>query len=94
MEKNVALKNWHGLKSWLPDDLRELENRVEQAKQQPPSLISTMELLEIIEQIQGMSPDFPKNYQQYFCETSDELLGLAISHLEYLRGELTSNCSF
>ena len=88
MERNVALKNLHGLKSWLPDDLRELENRVEQAKQQPPSLISSRELLEIIELIQGMSPDFPQNYQQYFCETSDELLGLAISYLECLRTEL------
>lgn len=87
MEKNMALKNWS------PDDLKSFTNRVELAKQQDPSLVSAMELLEIIEQIQGMSLDFPSSYQQYFCETLDELLGLAISHLEYLRGELTSNCS-
>ena len=69
-----------------PDDIRAFTNRVEFAKEQSGcSLTSVMEIVEILEIIQGMAPDFPESQQRYFRETTDELIILAISYLENLR---------
>ena len=71
---------------WSPDDLKGITKRTELAKEQSGcSLSSVMEIVEILEFLQGMAPDFPESQQQYFRETADELITLAISHLEKLR---------
>lgn len=74
---------------WSPDDLREITDRIEFAKEQSGcSLMSIMEIIEILELLQGITPDFPLPQQHYFQETADELIGLAISCLEKLRTDL------
>lgn len=71
---------------WSPDDLKEITDHIEFAKEQSGySLMSIMEIIEILELLQGITPNFPLPQQRYFQETADELIGLAISYLEKLR---------
>lgn len=46
------------------------------------SLLSTLEIVELLELIQGMASSFPRAQQRYFRETVDELVALAVSYLE------------
>lgn len=71
---------------WSQDDIREITDRVELAKNQSiGSLTTVTEIIEILELLHGMAPDFPLPQQRYFRETVDELVGLAIGHLEKFR---------
>lgn len=82
-----GMRNQRSLpKKWSPDDLKGITKRTELAKEQSGcSLSSVMEIVEILEFLQGIAPDFPESQQRYFRETADELITLAISHLEKLR---------
>lgn len=42
-------------------------------------------MIETLELLHGMVPDFPLPQQRYFQETADELVSLAIGHLEQFR---------
>ena len=71
---------------WSPDDLKSLTDRIELAENQPiGSLTSVVEIVETLELLRGIAPDFPLPQQRYFQETVDELVGLAIAHLEQFR---------
>lgn len=86
MEKKDMTNQWSLPEKWSPDDLRRITGRIEFAKEQSGcALSSVMEIVEVLELLQGMAPDFPKSQRRYFQETTDELLALAISHLEKLR---------
>ena len=76
-------------KDWSADDLNALTHRIESVKEQSGcSLASAMEVIEILEQIQDLIPHSPENQRQYFRETADDLLTLAISWLQVLRSKL------
>lgn len=86
MEKKGMAKRRCLAEKWSPDNLKEITDRIEFAKEQSGcSLSCVMEIIEILELLRGIAPDFPKSQQRYFQETADELLALAISHLEKLR---------
>lgn len=71
---------------WPPGDLKSLTDRIDLAKNQPiGSLTSVAEIVETLELLHGMAPDFPLPQQCYFQEAVDELVGLAIAHLEQFR---------
>lgn len=71
---------------WSQDDIREITDRVELAKNQSiGSLESVTEIIQTLELLHGMAPDFPLSQQHYFREAVDELVGLAIGHLEKFR---------
>lgn len=71
---------------WSPGDLKSLTDRIELARNQPiGSLTSVAEIVEILELLHGMASDFPLSQQRYFQETVDELVSLAIGHLEQFR---------
>lgn len=71
---------------WSPDNLREFTQRIEFAKEQSGgSLESVLEIVEILELLEGMVADFPLPQQKYFREAVHELVGLAISYLENFR---------
>lgn len=81
MEKKDMTNQRSLPEKWSPDDLKRITGRIEFAKEQSGcSLSSTMEIVEILELLQGMAPDFPESQQRYFRETADELITLAISH--------------
>lgn len=71
---------------WSPDDVREITDRIEFVKEQSGcSLMSVMEIVELLELLHGVATDFPLSQQRYFREAVDELVGLAIGHLEKIR---------
>lgn len=71
---------------WSPEDLNRLTGKVELIKNQSiGSLASVTEIVEILELFHGMVPDFPLPQQRYFREAVDELVGLAVGHLEKFR---------
>lgn len=71
---------------WSTDDLRSIANRVDHVKEQSGcSLTSVLEIIEVLELLHGMVPDFPLPQQRYFREAADELVGLAIGNLEAFR---------
>ena len=71
---------------WSPEDLNGLMHQIEFVKNQSiGSLASITELVEILELLHGMVPDFPLPQQRYFREAVDELVGLAVGHLEKFR---------
>lgn len=73
---------------WTPDDLRGITDRIEYAKEQAGcSLASVMEIVELLELLEGIVSDFPLPQQRYFRETVNELVGLAIGHLEKFRDD-------
>ena len=73
---------------WSPEDLNRLTGKVELIKNQCiGSLGSVMEIIEILELLHGMAPDFPLPQQRYFREAVDELVGLAVGHLEKFRAD-------
>lgn len=87
MTKCLDSKGWRDV--WTAEDLDNIANRIDQAKKGSGcSLTDTMEILEILEQLEWMRITFPPSHQSYFVETKDELIGVAISHLERLRSEL------
>lgn len=89
MEENVNATSCDGATEWTADDLKGVTDRIETAKEQSGcSIASIMEVLEILEQIEGMCSVFPPSQKRFFTETTDELIGLAISRLEWLRAEL------
>lgn len=73
---------------WSPDNLRKTTDRIEYAKEQSGgSLENVLEIVEILELLEGMVADFPLPQQRYFRETVAELVGLAIGHLEKFRDD-------
>lgn len=73
---------------WSPDDLRKTTDRIEYAKEQSGgSLENVLEIVEILELLEGMVADFPLPQQKYFREAVYELVGLAISYLENFRAD-------
>lgn len=86
MEKKDVEKQWSLAERWSPDDIRGITDRIELAKNQSiGSLTSVIEIIETLEFLHGMAPDFPLPQQCYFREAVDELVGLAIGHLENFR---------
>lgn len=73
---------------WLPEDLNRLTGKVELIKNQSiGSLASVTEIVEILELLRGMASDFPLPQQRYFQEAVNDLVGLAVGHLEKFRAE-------
>lgn len=76
---------------WTPDDLRGITDRIEYAKEQAGSSLASVmeivELLELLELLEGIVSDFPLPQQRYFRETVNELVALAIGHLEKFRDD-------
>lgn len=73
---------------WAPDDLRGITDRIEYAKEQTGgSLASVMEIVELLELLEGIVSDFPLPQQRYFRETVTELVALSIGHLEQFRDD-------
>lgn len=86
LEKKDVAKQRVWVERWSPDDLRGIADRVEFAKEQSiGSLESVAEIIETLELLRGMAPDFPVPQQCYFREAVDELVGLAVGHLEKFR---------
>lgn len=86
MEKKDIAKQQVLVERWSPDDLKGITDRIEFTKEQSGcSLASVMEIVEILEFLQGVAPDFPESQQRYFRETVADLITLAISHLEKLQ---------
>lgn len=86
MEQKGMTKQRSFTEKWTPDNLREITDRIEFAREQSGcSLASVMEIVEILELLQGIAPDFPLPQQCYFREAVDELVNLAIGHLEKFR---------
>ncbi len=87
MTKCLNPKGWQDV--WTAEDLDNITDRINQAKEGSGcSIADTMEIMEILEQLEGMRAVFPKSHQHYFTETADELIGLAISYLDQLRTTL------
>lgn len=73
---------------WAPDNLQRITDRIEYAKEQAGcSLASVMEIVELLELLEGIVSDFPLPQQRYFRETVNELVALAIGHLEKFRDD-------
>lgn len=73
---------------WSLEDLNRLTGKVELIKNQSiGSLASVTEIVEILELLRGMALGFPLSQQRYFQETVNELVGLAVGHLEDFRAE-------
>lgn len=73
---------------WSPEDLNGLMHQIEFVKNQSiGSSASVTEIVEILELLHGMAPDFPLPQQRYFREAVDELVGLAVGHLEKFRAD-------
>lgn len=86
LEKKDVAKQMGWVERWSPDDIKGITDRIELAKNQSiGSLTSVIEIIETLEFLHGMAPDFPLPQQCYFREAVDELIGLAISHLEKFR---------
>lgn len=86
MEKKVIVKQRSLAEKWSSDDLKGITERIDYAKNQSiGSLTSVTEIIETLELLHGMAPDFPLPQQHYFREAVDELIGLAVGHLEKFR---------
>lgn len=86
MGKKDMTKQRSFTEEWSPDDLKGFTDRIEFAKNNSTgSLTSVMEIIEILELLHGMAPDFPLPQQRYFREAANELVCLAIGHLETFR---------
>lgn len=73
---------------WSPEDLNGLVRQIELAKSQSiGSLTSVAEIIEILTLLHGMAPDFPLPQQRYFREAVNDLVGLAVGHLEKFRAD-------
>lgn len=73
---------------WAPDNLQGIIDRIEYAKEQAGcSLASVMEIVELLELLEGIVSDFPLPQQRYFREVVDELVSLAVGHLEKFRAD-------
>lgn len=73
---------------WAPDNLQGITDRIEYAKEQAGcSLASVMEIVELLELLEGIVSDFPLPQQRYFRETVNELVALSISYLENFRAD-------
>ena len=73
---------------WSLEDLPRITNRIEFVKERSGgSLASVAEIVETLQFLHEIAPDFPLPQQRYFREAADELVTLAIGHLERLRTE-------
>ncbi len=86
MEKKDVAKQTLWAEKWSSDDLRGIEECIGYAKNQSiGSLTSVAEIIEVLELLHGMTPDFLLPQRRYFQEAVDELVSLAIGHLEKFR---------
>ena len=77
-----GMANYSNLtEKWFSDDLKGLTGRIECVKLHPTdSLTSVAEIVEILQLLHEMAPDFPLPQQCYIREAADELITLAIGH--------------